>query len=118
MNFNEIIEKHIKHAVKSYDGSYNNAEPLKDLVSMGELVDRLSIINFKLYTLKDKVMESEDKSFRAWASIEDVKLVMERSRLKRAIDSQLVHTINNILSGDSSGGVNYEVKRYGNEERS
>jgi hypothetical protein len=118
MNFSEVIEKHIDSAVEGYDGSYNNAEPLKDLVSMGELVDRLSIVNFKLYTLKDKVMESEDESFRAWASVEDVKLVMERSRLKRAIDSQLVHIINNVLSGDFSGGVNSEVKRYGNEDRS
>jgi len=118
MDFNEIIEKYINSSIKRYDGSYNNAEPLKDLVSMGELVDRLSITNFKLYTLKDKVMESEDDTFRAWASVEDVKLVMERSRLKRAIDSQIVHIINNVLSGDSSGGVNSEVKRYGNEERS
>jgi len=118
MDFSDIVEKQVELAVKSYDGSYNNLEPLKDLVSMGELVDRLAIVNFKLYTLKDRVMESGDDSFRAWASVEDVKLVMERSRLKKAIDSQLVHMIDTILSGDKSGGTNQEVKRYGNEERS
>ena len=118
MDFSEVIEKHIDSAVELYDGSYNNIDPLKDLVSMGELVDRLSIVNFKLFTLKDKVMESTDDSFRAWASVEDVKLVMERSRLKRAIDGKLVYTINKILSGDETGGVNSEVKRYGNENRS
>ena len=118
MDFSEIIEKYIDSAVESYDGSYNNMEPLKDLVNIGELVDRLSIVNFKLFTLKDKVMESDDESFRGWASVEDVKLVMERSRLKKAIDSQLVYTINTILAGDCSGGINPEVKRYGNENRS
>ena len=118
MEFSELVEKQVELSVKSYDGSYNNTEPLRDLVSMGELVDRLSIVNFKLYTLKDKVMESTDESFRAWASVEDVKLVMERSRLKKAIDRQLAHMICTILSGDTSGGSNPEVKRYGNENRS
>ena len=118
MDFNEIIQKQVELAVERFDGSYNNEDPLKDLVSIGELVDRLSIVNFKLYTLKDKVMEATDDTFRSWASVEDVKLVMERSRLKRAIDSQLVYMINTILSGDTSGGTNPEVKRYGNEDRS
>ncbi len=118
MSFSDSVEESVDCAVQSYDGSYNNTEPLLELVSMGELVDRLSIVNFKLYTLKDKVMESEDETFRSWASVEDVKLVMERSRLKKAIDSKLVYMINTILSGDASGGVNTEVKRYGNEDRS
>ena len=118
MSFSDSVEESVDCAVKSYDGSYNNTEPLLELVSMGELVDRLSIVNFKLYTLKDKVMESEDDTFRSWASVEDVKLVMERSRLKKAIDSKLVYMINTMLSGDASGGVNAEVKRYGNEDRS
>jgi hypothetical protein len=118
MDFSEIVNKSVNSAVESYDGSYNCTEPLLELVSMGELVDRLSIINFKLFTLKDKVMESEDDSFRAWASVEDVKLVMERSRLKKAIDTKLVHMINTVLDGDDSGGFNPEVKRYGNEDRS
>jgi hypothetical protein len=118
MDFSDILEKYVEKAVESYDGSYDSTDPFKDLISMGELVDRLSIINFKLYTLKDRVMESEDDKFRAWASVEDVKLVMERARLKKAIDVKLVHMINNMLSGDKSAGVNSEVKRYGNENRS
>ncbi len=118
MDFNEVVEKYVKSAIETYDGAYNSSDPFKDLLSMGELVDRLSIVNFKLYTLKDKVMESNDDEFRAWASVEDVKLVMERSRLKRAIDSKLLYMIKIILSGDNSGGVNLEVKRYGNENRS
>lgn len=118
MDFNEIVTKYIDNSIKVYDGSYHYESPLLDLVSMGELIDRLSIVNFKLFTLKDKVMVSTDDSFKSWASVEDVKLVVERARLKKAIDAKLVHTINIILSGDSSGGFNPEVKRYGNEKRS
>jgi|TARA_Y100000310_G_scaffold336228_1_gene420209 hypothetical protein len=118
MDFSDILEKHVKKAVESYDGSYNIENPFADILSMGELVDRLSIINFKLYTLKDKVMESSDTDFRAWASVEDVKLVMERARLKKAIDLKLVCMLNTILEGDSLAGVNSEVKRYGHENRS
>ena len=118
MDFSELVEKYVKDAVKNYDGNYNSGNHLEELIGMGELVDRLSIVNFKLFTLKDKVMQSEDDSFRSWASVEDVKLVMERSRLKKAIDSKVVHIINKILSGDSTGGINSEVKRYGHEDRS
>ena len=118
MDFNSIVEKYVLDAVESYDGSYNSNDPFKDLISMGELVDRLSIVNFKLYTLKDKVMESEDEQFKSWAAVEDVKLVVERARLKKAIDAKLVYMINIVLSGDKSGRFNAEVKRYGHENRS
>jgi len=118
MNFSDAVEKCIELAVESYNGNYNSSEALQDLISMGELVDRLSIVNFKLYTLKDKVMESDDDGFKAWASVEDVKLVLERARLKKAIDSKLLYMITTFLEGDESGGFNPEVKRYGNEARS
>ena len=118
MDFSDTLENYVKKAVVSYDGSYNNEDSFADLLSMGELVDRLSIVNFKLYVLKDKVMESQEDTFKSWASVEDVKLVMERARLKKAIDAKLVHMINIILSGDESGGFNSEVKIYGHEKRS
>jgi len=119
MDFSEIIDYCIKDSVRSFNEIYDNKDqPLLELVSMGELVDRLSIVNIKLFNLKDKVMNTSDESFRAWASVEDVKLVMERSRLKRAIDQKLIYTINIIKNGDSSGNFVPEVKRYGNENRS
>ncbi len=118
MNFSDLVENYVNEAVKNSKDTYNTGDPLQELIGMGELVDRLSVVNFKLFTLKDKVMESTNNSFRAWASVEDVKLVMERSRLKKAIDGKLVYLINKILSGDETGGINSEVKRYGNEERS
>jgi hypothetical protein len=113
-SIHEIIEK----SIKSYDNSYVLGEsPFEELISMGELVDRLSIVNFKLYKLKDEVMDRPDDSdFKSWASVEDVKLVRERARLKKCIDEKLVHTINKITSGDSTGGFNPEVKKYGNEK--
>jgi len=111
------IEEVVTDAVKNYDGSYNSEDLFKELLSMGELVDRLSIVNFKLFTLKDKVMETEDAEFRAWASEEDVKLVMERSRLKRAIDEKLIYTVSKIDNGEDIAFIP-EVKRYGNDNKS
>jgi hypothetical protein len=112
------IDNIIKLSIDNYDNSYVLGESsFEELISMGELVDRLSIVNFKLYKLKDEVMDRPDDSeFRSWASVEDVKLVRERSRLKKCIDEKLIHTINKITSGDNTGGFNPEVKKYGNEK--
>lgn len=87
------IDTAICNAIVTYDGSYKLDNPFEGLLSMGELVDRLSIVNFKLYTLKNKVMQSEDPEFKAWAAEEDVRLVEERARLKRCIDEKMVAMI-------------------------
>ena len=112
----DLIDGKIKEAISNYDNSYelgNNS--FEELISMGELVDRLSIVNFKLYKLKDEVMlRQDDDVFRAWASVEDVKLVMERARLKKCIDEKLLRIISRVETGDLSGGFNPEVKKYGN----
>jgi hypothetical protein len=111
----ENLDRIIIGAIKGYDGSFTCDCPFSKLLSMGELVDRLSIINFKLYRLKDEVMNrKEDEKFRAWASVEDVRLVEERARLKRCIDEKLISTIRQVQSGDETGGFNPEVKKYGN----
>jgi NACalpha-BTF3-like transcription factor len=116
MNISNLIDEQIHLAIKNYDNSYELGDnPFEELISMGELVDRLSIVNFKLYKLKDEVMDrQDDEKFKSWASVEDVKLVMERARLKRCIDEKLITTINRVNSGNTSGGFNPEVKKYGN----
>lgn len=112
----ELIDLTILESIKKYDNTYNlGKNSFEELISMGELVDRLSIVNFKLYKLKDEVMDrQDDEKFKAWASVEDVKLVMERARLKRCIDEKLITIINRVNSGNASGGFNPEVKKYGN----
>jgi hypothetical protein len=114
-NLSDLIDEQIKESISKYDNSYdlgNNS--FEELISMGELVDRLSIINFKLYKLKDEVMDrQEDEDFKSWASVEDVKLVMERARLKKCIDEKLIKIINRVNTGEISGGFNPEVKKYG-----
>jgi hypothetical protein len=81
---------------------------------MGELVDRLSIVNFKLFTLKDRVMDNrDDTDFCSWASVEDVRLVEERARLKRCIDEKLLTTIDRKINKSTEGNFNAETKRYG-----
>ena len=108
------IESIVESSVKHFDGSYNLDNPFENLLSFGELVDRLSIVNFKLYTLKDEVMKRQDnQDFRAWASVEDVKLVEERARLKKCIDEKLISMIAKYKSGDENAGFNSEVKKYG-----
>jgi hypothetical protein len=114
MTYSNTIDDLIENAIKSYDGSYTLDTSFEKLVTMGELVDRLSIVNFKLFKLKDTVMQrKDDAEFCAWASVEDVKLCRERSRLKNALDEKLVAMIANVLKGDQSGGFNGETKIYG-----
>lgn len=111
---NNLINKIIEEAIGSYNGDYELGNPFEGLLSFGELVDRLSIVNFKLFTLKDEVARREtDKNFCAWASVEDIRLVKERSRLKGCIDEKLASMIARIYQGDSTGGFNAEVKKYG-----
>ena len=114
-NISTVIDNIIVNSIKNYDKSYNcpnNA--FEELLSFGELVDRLSIINFKLYKLKDEVMDRlQDKEFGAWAAIEDVKLVRERARLKRCIDEKLISRISSVVAGNGSSDFIPEVKKYG-----
>jgi len=113
-NISHNIEEIIESSVKNFDGNYELGNPFEDLMSFGELVDRLSIVNFKLYTLKDEVMKrTGDEEFKAWASVEDVKLVKERARLKRCIDEKVVAMIAKYQNGDKNAGFNSEVKKYG-----
>ena len=110
----DYIDNLIKIAIDKYDDSFVCDCSFVKLLSFGELVDRLSIINFKLYKLKDEVMDRQsDTEFCSWAAVEDVKLVEERARLKRCIDEKLISMIQKIQEGDNIAEFNPEVKRYG-----
>ena len=113
-NISDNIDNLIKIAIDNYDGNFICDCSFVKLLSFGELVDRLSIVNFKLYKLKDEVMDRQnDREFCSWAAIEDVKLVEERARLKRCIDEKLISMIQKIQDGDSVAEFNPEVKKYG-----
>ena len=119
METSDSIERAILESIKKYDGSLELSDSIsgnafEELISMGELVDRLSIVNFKLYKLKDEVMNRpNDEEFRAWASVEDVRLVEERARLKKCIDFKTIGMFRKYQSGDKEAGFNPEVKKYG-----
>ena len=106
----DVIISESSQAFHSYD--YKEVNEFEELLSLGELVDRLTIVNIKLYKLKDDVMVSEDDSFKSWAAEQDVYLVMERARLKRCIDKKLKAEIDRVLTTGESG-YNPEVKKYG-----
>lgn len=114
-NLSDLIDLKIEDSIQKYDNSYELKDnSFEQLISLGELVDRLSIVNFKLYKLKDEVMlRTGDENFKSWASVEDVKLVRERARLKRCIDEKILFMISRVNKGDSTGGFNAEVKKYG-----
>ena len=107
----DAIDGIIEDAVDRVTDKVTLDDPFEKLLSFGELVDRLSIVNFKLYMLKDKVMDNEDKDFRSWAAEYDVVLVEERARLKRCIDTKLMTMIKR--AADDSDSFNPEIKRYG-----
>jgi hypothetical protein len=116
VKISELIDNHILEAIDKFDGDYSLNNPFEELISFGELVDRLSVVNFKLFKLKDEVMmRPDDQDFRGWASIEDVKLCKERSRLKRCIDEKLASMMVRVRDGDPSAGHNSETKLYGRE---
>lgn len=116
LKLSESIDNVIHESLFKYETSHIPDNPFEELISMGELVDRLSIVNVKLYNLKDDVMDRpEDEVFRSWASEEDVKLCRERSRLKRCIDEKLITMIQRVQAGDETAGFNSETKKYGND---
>lgn len=111
------IDSAIKRALEAYDGSLELDSPFEELISLGELVDRLSIVNIKLFNLKDETMlRKDDEEFKAWSAEQDVYLVMERARLKRCIDQKIISMFERFTQGDETGGYNKEVKLYGDEK--
>ena len=87
-----------------------------DLVTFSELVDKLMIVNIKLYILMDKIAEysaleklSEKEAIILLSLNKDqVRLVKQRSELKSAVDKKLNSAIK-----DGDINVLDEVKSYG-----
>jgi hypothetical protein len=86
-----------------------------ELITFSELIDKLTVINIKLYHLLDKTAEIDRKAEKTADEIalivmlsgENIRLVKQRSNLKSAIDKKLNIAINN-------GGTEIldEVKNY------
>jgi hypothetical protein len=86
-----------------------------ELITFSELIDKLTVINIKLYHLLDKTAELDRKSEKTADEIaliitlsgENIRLVKQRSNLKSAIDKKLNLAI-------KSGGTEIldEVKNY------
>ena len=112
----EAIEDVVNKAIEYFDDTVflEATSEFEKLISFGELVDRLSIVNFKLYRLKDRVIDNSlsDKDKRL-ASIADVRLCEERSRLKTCIDNKLIAMIGREIYEDGINEFNPEVKKYG-----
>lgn len=86
-----------------------------ELITFSELIDKLTVINIKLFNLLDKAAELDNKVSRTAEDIEtivrlsgeNIRLVKQRSNLKSAIDKKLNQAIR-------KGGTEIldEVKNY------
>lgn len=111
-SLSELIDKAITNRVKR-ELAWDDNNPFEQLVSFGELVDRLTIVNIKLFNLKDAQQFGEDQKALAEMAKQDVCLVLERASLKICIDAKLLAIISRVNDGDHTGGFNPEVKKYG-----
>lgn len=84
-----------------------------NLLSIGELVDRLTIVNIKLYKLKDFQTPSESESNLAKSALADVALVKERANLKATISDKVRDIISRTIAGVEQPDAR-ETKVYGN----
>lgn len=103
-----------------------STNPLEELTTISELIDRLSIENIRLWNLKDEVMalrkeldlgvtkerELEINKILATKAFADVDIVKKRSVVKRAIDETLVRVIEQVKKGKKVSVTN-EHKSYG-----
>lgn len=71
-----------------------------ELITISELIDRLSIVNIKLYNLLDRTAEldAKEKTPDVTAEIvklsgDNIRLVKQRSQLKIAIDQKIAEVI-------------------------
>lgn len=85
------------------------------LLSIGELVDRLAIVNIKLYKLKDFQVASQNITDLSLSAKKDVELVKERANLKAAITQKAEDTIARVISNCEIETA-FEVKSYGEVE--
>jgi ribosomal protein L33 len=106
----ETIQKIIEEVLLDYSNIDIKNNIFEEILTFGELVDRLTITNIKLYNLKNDVMRSTDEKFKSDSCITDVRLVEERSKLKSAITSKLMYCIKKVINNKPEL---VEVKKYG-----
>jgi hypothetical protein len=91
-NLSTIIENIIEDAIVKFNGNClpQEEDSFRELLSLGELIDRLTIVNIKNFEFQDQVLESKDAKFKAEGVDLIFKLALERSRLKTCIDKKLL----------------------------
>ena len=108
MDIVDVIEKIIDAAIANFDGdcTAHKEDCFRDLLSIGELIDRLTIVNIKNFQFQDNVLKSSDDKFKADGVSKIFSLALERSKLKNCIDEKFLEYIS------GRGTFNPELKRY------
>lgn len=109
MNLGETIEVAVRKALENHENY--PVSPLDALVTFGELVDRLAIVNIKLYHVKHREKELSDPVQLAAAAKEDILLCKERSVLKNCINEKIVALVSRVAGGAETTEP-AEVKTY------
>lgn len=120
-SFGELIDKRIREEIEltkytldfeAFFCNHSNEDQLA-LVSLGELIDRLSIVNIKLWRVKDLQANETDPEKVFQLTKNDIELCKERSLLKRALNRHLSHLVSAHLRSPEAFPYNEEVKIYG-----
>lgn len=111
------LELSLLDYINDLKGGQVDTAAVAESVSLSELIDKLVIVNLKLFKLKDLQQESDDPEKLAQSAKKDVSLCKERNLLKNAIQQKFLALVVEAQKGsiDMEGGA--EVKMYGKAER-
>ena len=94
----QIINNQIEQVLENPQNTFGNS--VSKLISFGELVDKLTICNNKLFKVKDQQadLKEEESDLAIELVRKDIALCKERSQIKRAIDFKLREIIKSLIS--------------------
>ena len=112
----EVVDRRIHQAIlkESLEGRGPEPVAFMELDGFAELVDRLAIVNIKLFKLKDLQTEETDEKILAASAKLDVDLCKTRSKLKNALNAKIAQIIQDVCDSDVDFNPQEpEVKVYG-----
>lgn len=115
----DVLDNEVQTVLEKGDHRKVQDSAIEKLVTIGELVDRLTIVNKRLWELKDAVANSNDDLFKSEAAQKDIDLVLERSIVKAAITDKIVHMVRRaVIQYESQNlGENYQDPDSRNEHK-
>jgi len=116
----ESIDQRITKCLEEFFGStevdfWFDHDHALHLLSIGELIDRLTIVNIKLFKLKDYQATSTDGVGLARSAKADVALCKERSNIKSTLNEKVFSLATRVYHRACRSDAD-EVKLYGDQK--